>query len=114
MTSSAREAAIHPLPCARARCFQCCWRLRLVHAWRSVRVVDLTREMDRADKRPPGGFAVADYRLGDAAYPAIAAAVPSRLTVPLPLPRQGVFHAFVALAPAAGPRRPRRCACASA
>jgi hypothetical protein len=57
--------------------------------------------MDRADQRPPGGFAVADYRLAEAAYPAIAAAVPSRLTVPLPLPRHGTFHAFVALAPAA-------------
>ena len=63
-----------------------------------VRVVNLLREMDRADRRPPTGFAVSDYRLESAAHPAIAAAVPSRLTVPLLLPRRGVFHAFVALA----------------
>jgi hypothetical protein len=62
-----------------------------------VRVVNLLREMDAADKRPPAGFTVAEYRVGEVAYPAIAAAVPSRLTVPLPLPRQGVFHTFVAL-----------------
>jgi hypothetical protein len=63
-----------------------------------VRVVNLLREMDRADKRPPAGFSVTEYRVGDAAHPAIAAAVPSRLTVPLPLPRRGVFHAFAAIA----------------
>jgi hypothetical protein len=64
-----------------------------------VRVVDLTREMDRAEQRPPGGFTLGDYRVGDTAYPAIAAAVPSRLTVPVPLPRHGILHAFVAHAP---------------
>ena len=54
--------------------------------------------MDRADKRPPAGFSLTDYRIGNAAHPAIAAAVPSRLTISLPLPRRGVFHAFAALA----------------
>jgi hypothetical protein len=62
-----------------------------------VRVVNLLREMDRADQRPPAGFSLIDYRIDDFAHPAIAAVVPSRLTVPLPLPRHGVFHAFVAL-----------------
>ena len=62
-----------------------------------VRVVDLVREMDRADKRPAGGFSIAMQQIGHVARPAIAAAVPSRLTVALPLPRRGVFHAFVAL-----------------
>ena len=63
-----------------------------------VRVVDLVREMDRAEKRPAHGFAQIEYRLGDEAHGAIAAAVPSRLTLPLPLPRHGVFHTFVGLA----------------
>ncbi len=54
--------------------------------------------MDRADKRPPDGFAPIHYRLGDITHGAIAATVPSRLTLPLPLPRHGVFHTFVALA----------------
>jgi hypothetical protein len=70
-----------------------------------VRVVNLLREMDRADQRPPAGFVVIDYRLDSVAHPAIAAAVPSRLTVPLPLPRYGMFRASVALAePATGAR----------
>lgn len=64
-----------------------------------VRVVNLLREIDRAEQRPPAGFVVVDYRIGRAAQPAIAAPVPSRLTVPLPMPRRGVFRAAVALAP---------------
>jgi hypothetical protein len=60
--------------------------------------VDLIREMDRADKRPAGGFAIAMQQVDGVARPTIAAAVPSRLTLALPLPRHGVFHAFVALA----------------
>lgn len=63
-----------------------------------VRVVDLVRELDRADKRPADGFVQVESRIGDAAHAAIAAAVPSRLTLPLPLPRHGVLHTFVALA----------------
>jgi hypothetical protein len=54
--------------------------------------------MDRADKRPAGGFSIAMPQVNGAPRPAIAAAVPSRLTLALPLPRRGVFHAFVALA----------------
>ncbi len=65
-----------------------------------VRVVDLLREMDGAEQRPPGAFHLTEYRRDDVSRPAIAAAVPSRLTVRLPLPRRGVFHAFVALAEA--------------
>ncbi|MCA1559750.1 MAG: hypothetical protein LC753_00470 [Acidobacteria bacterium] len=62
-----------------------------------VRVIDLIREFDRADKRPPDGFAIGEHEIHGVAHPAISAAVPSRLTVALPLPRHGVFHAFVAL-----------------
>ena len=63
-----------------------------------VRVVDLIREVDRADKRPAGGFAIAVQHVDGVARPAIVAQVPSRLTLALPLPRHGVFHAFVTLA----------------
>jgi hypothetical protein len=66
-----------------------------------VRVVNLLREMDRADQRPPAGFSLTDYRIGNVAHPAIAAPVPSRLTVSLPLPRHGAFHSFAALADSA-------------
>jgi hypothetical protein len=66
----------------------------------SVRVVDLLREVERAEQRPPGAFALTAYRRNGVSRPAIAAAVPSRLTVSLPLPRHGVFHAFVAYADA--------------
>jgi hypothetical protein len=66
----------------------------------SVPVVDLLREMDGAEQRPPGAFRLTEYRREGVSRPAIAAAVPSRLTVRLPLPRRGVFHAFVGLADA--------------
>jgi hypothetical protein len=56
--------------------------------------------MNGAEQRPPGGFALTAYRLEGVSRPAIAATVPSRLTVRLPLPRRGMFHAFVALADA--------------
>ena len=72
-----------------------------------VRVVDLIRELDRAEKRPLQGFAIAEHQLDGVARPVIAAVVPSRLTLPLPLPRRGVFRALVALAdPAPGVRAP--------
>lgn len=62
-----------------------------------VRVVDLLRELARADQRPPGAFTLTTYSADDVSHPAIAATVPSRLTISLPLPRHGVFHAFVSL-----------------
>jgi hypothetical protein len=70
-----------------------------------VRVVDLIRELDQAEKRPPQGFAVAEHQLDGAVRPVIAAVVPSRLTLALPLPRHGVLRALVALSdPAPGAR----------
>ena len=63
-----------------------------------VRAVDLIRELDRAEQRPPHGFAIAEHQLDGVVLPVIAAVVPSRLTLPLPLPRHGVFRALVALA----------------
>jgi hypothetical protein len=54
--------------------------------------------MGAAEQRPPGSFALTADRLDGVSRPAIAASVPSRLTLRLPLPRHGVFHAFVGLA----------------
>ncbi len=61
--------------------------------------------MNGAEQRPPGSFALTANRLDGVSRPAIAARVPSRLTVRLPFPRHGVFHAFVALADAPGDHR---------
>jgi len=65
-----------------------------------VVVVDLVREMDNADKRPPGALTVTEFHRDGVSRPAISAAVPSRLTVPLPFPHHGVFLASVARAAA--------------
>jgi hypothetical protein len=65
-----------------------------------VRVVNLVREVDRAELRPPSGFEVATREIAGTSYPSIVVAVPSRFTVPLPLPRRGVLRAFASLDPA--------------
>jgi hypothetical protein len=62
-----------------------------------VPVVDLTRELARADQRPAGRFVVGEHIVGRVARPAISAPVPSRVTFSLPLPRHGLLRAFVAL-----------------
>ena len=65
-----------------------------------VPVVDLTREFGAADKRPAVGFMLTEHRIDGVMRRVIAAPVPSRLSLALPLPRRGVFRAFVALADA--------------
>jgi hypothetical protein len=60
-------------------------------------VVDLLRAFDTADKRPPSGFSVAGYLEHDIARPSILAPVPSRLTVPLYLPRRAVLRVALAV-----------------
>ena len=62
-----------------------------------VPVVDLLREFDGAEKRPPAGFALAAHDEGAIVRASIVAPVPSRLTIPLPMPRRGVLRTFVAL-----------------
>jgi hypothetical protein len=62
-----------------------------------VRVVNLLREVDHADKRPPTGFDITTREIDGTAHPSIVVPVPSRLTMPLPLPRHGTLRAFVAL-----------------
>jgi hypothetical protein len=66
-----------------------------------VRVVNLIRELDRAELRPANGFEIATRDVGGTSYPSIVVPVPSRLTVPLPLPRRGVLRAFASLEPPA-------------
>src|SRR4029450_11030865 len=74
-----------------------------------VPVVNLLREVDNADKRPPNGFEIATLEIDGQPRPSIVVPVPSRLTIPLPLPRRGVLRAFAAVDPnrAAAPVRPR-------
>lgn len=62
-----------------------------------VAVVDLLRELDSAEKRPPAGFSLSAHEANSVVRAAIVAPVPSRLTIPLPMPRRGVLRAFVAL-----------------
>ncbi len=62
-----------------------------------VRVVDLIRELDRAERRPPTGFALGTHVADGVARPAIVVPVPSRATWSFPLPRRGAFRGFLAL-----------------
>jgi hypothetical protein len=68
-----------------------------------VQAVNLLREFDAAEKRPPQGFQIVDREIGGVSHPSLVVPVPSRLTIPLPLPRRGVLRAFAALeSPAPG------------
>ena len=62
-----------------------------------VPVIDLLRELDRAEKRPPQGFQLTAHGTGDRVRPAVVVPVPSRLTIPLRLPRRGALRASVTL-----------------
>lgn len=64
-----------------------------------VTVVNLLREIDRAEKRPPTGFEVITRELDGTAHPSIVVPVPSRLTIPLPLPRHGMLRVVTAIDP---------------
>jgi hypothetical protein len=70
-----------------------------------VQAVNLLREFDGAEKRPPVGFHIVDREVDGASHPSLVVPVPSRLTIPLPLPRRGVLRAFAALEPP-GPGKP--------
>lgn len=59
-------------------------------------MVDLIKEFERAERRPPGGDLVAAHAAAGVNVPAIVMPVPSRITWRLPLPRRAVFRAFVA------------------
>ena len=69
----------------------------------SVASVDFIAEFERAEKRPPSAYRIADYRIGETAHPSIIAPAPGRLTWAMRLPRRGVLQARVTLAdPPAG------------
>lgn len=63
----------------------------------AVPVIDLLREFERAEKRPPGGFELTTHAKDDHVRPAVVAPVPGRLTFPLRLPTRGVLRTTVAL-----------------
>ena len=73
----------------------------------SVPVVNVIREVDRAEKRPPDGFEIATREINGSSHPSIIVAVPSRLTIPLPLPRHGALRAVASLDPNSPPTRVR-------
>ena len=74
-----------------------------------VPVVNLIREVDHADKRPANGFEIATRTIDGQIRPSIVVPVPSRLTIPLPIPRHGVLRTFASIDPtsAAAPVRLR-------
>jgi len=63
-----------------------------------VPVVDFIKEFDHADQRPPDAYAVASHLSAGSSLPAIVGPAPGRLAWELPLPRDGVFRARVAVA----------------
>jgi hypothetical protein len=69
----------------------------LSHAALSVQVADLARDLDRAERRPSVGYDLAVHVADGIAHPAIMMPVPGRAIWSLPLPRHGVFRAFVTL-----------------
>lgn len=66
----------------------------------SVRAVDLARTLDTAEHRPATGFDQTTHVAERIARPSIVMPVPARAIWSLPLPRHGLFHAFVAVAAA--------------
>jgi hypothetical protein len=66
-----------------------------------VRVIDLVRELPRAETRPLGAeFEVAEHTLSTVRHATIAVQAPSRMIYTLRLPARGVIRAWVAVLPA--------------
>ena len=67
-----------------------------------MRVIDLVRELPRAETRPPGAvFEVAEHTLSTIPHATIAVQAPSRMIYTLRLPARGVIRAWVAVLPTA-------------
>jgi hypothetical protein len=62
-----------------------------------IPVVDLARELERAERRPAAGVRAMVYGGGSEARPSVAVAVPSRLTWQLPIPRRASLRTLVAV-----------------
>jgi hypothetical protein len=69
----------------------------------SFTAVDLTRTLSGAERRPSTGFDVAVHVADGQPRSSIVMPVPARATWSLPLPRHGLFRAFVAVDPAGTP-----------
>jgi hypothetical protein len=69
----------------------------------SFKSVDLTRAFAGAVRRPAAGFDLTVHVADGLARPAIVMPVPARAIWSLPLPRRGLFRAFVAVDPAGTP-----------
>jgi hypothetical protein len=64
----------------------------------SVSVVDLVRELPRAEMRPAqSAFSIVDHVAAAQSRPSIQTTAPSRLMFTLPIPRRSTFRAAVAL-----------------
>src|SRR2546423_5091160 len=61
-----------------------------------VPVVDLIRELDRAEQRPPGQHSIANHLAAGTRRPSIIAPAPGRITWSLPLPRRGLLRTALA------------------
>src|SRR5919198_4830127 len=64
----------------------------------AVPVVDLIKEFERAEKRPPADYSIVNHLAGGTRRPAIMAPAPGRITWSLPLPRRGLMRTAVAAA----------------
>ena len=60
-------------------------------------VVDLLKDVHRAERRPPAGVRVAPVPVAGVVRPALVAAVPSRVTWTLPMPDRAVLRTFVSI-----------------
>jgi hypothetical protein len=66
-----------------------------------VRVIDLVRELPRAETRPVGAeFDIAEHTLSTVRHATIAVQAPSRMIWTLRLPARGIIRAWVAVLPA--------------
>ena len=73
-----------------------------------MQVVDFARRVDRAERRPAAGFETSIHTADRIARPSLVMPVPARAIWSLPLPRRGVFRAFVTLDAAGHPSTPVR------
>jgi hypothetical protein len=62
-----------------------------------VRAVELSRTFEAAQRRPAAGFDQTAHVADGIARPSIVMPVPARAIWSLPLPRHGLFHAFIAV-----------------
>ena len=65
--------------------------------------MDLTRTLGTAEQRPAGGFELAAHEADGLTRPSIVMPVPARATWSLPMPRHGLFHAFLTVDSAGHP-----------